>query len=582
MTKIKKNIKETKNNLKMVWNFIKPHKKVLVYMTIISIILSIISIILPILNAKILYNLSNSLLKELFLVSIYIFIIKVIRNISTTIMDKITDKYIIKIEKNIQIKMFEEILKIETHEFDKNTTGTFIDRITNDTVGIIRIFSTLIDTFIDFISNIGVLLVIFYINKYIFIYFILTNIITNYIDKVRREKYIEANKNLRKIKEKRTSLISEIIRGIRDVKLLNANKSILNISKERLNTIENERKKINNNEQKYSFISYNTSDFFDIIFFALGIILVTKENLTISNFIILYTYRNTIDLVFRIYNRFATTIQDFNLSATRVFEVLEDKFDKEENIQSNINNLNGNIEFKNVTFAYEDKNVLKNISFKINKGDRIGFVGKSGSGKTTIFNLITKLYKNYEGEILIDNINIKNISYNDLRKNISLISQNPYIFNFSIKDNLKITNQNASEEEITLVTKKADIYKKIMQLDNKFDTIVGEGGVILSGGEKQRLAIARSLLKNSNIILFDEATSSLDNISQNNIQKAIYGLDKEKTILIIAHRLSTIINCDKIIVIDDGKIIDIGNHKELLKRCKKYQELYNYEEKNIT
>lgn len=192
-----------------------------------------------------------------------------------------------------------------------------------------------------------------------------------------------------------------------------------------------------------------------------------------------------------------------------------------------------------------------------------------------------RLYDISNGEISMDGHNIKDFSLNSLREKITMITQNPYLFSFSIKDNLMISNTKIDDKDIENVCKKTDIYDKICELPDKYDTNIGEDGVILSGGEKQRLAIARSILKNTSILLFDEATSSLDNLTQNKIQESIYGLDKDKTILIIAHRLSTIIKCDKIIVIDDGKVLDMGTHRDLLKRCKKYQELYKYEiEKN--
>ena len=220
---------------------------------------------------------------------------------------------------------------------------------------------------------------------------------------------------------------------------------------------------------------------------------------------------------------------------------------------------------------------VNDMSFSVESGEFIAIVGSSGSGKSTIFKLLTKLYSLNEGKILIDGEDINNISNKTLRKNISLISQNPYIFNFSILDNLKIGNLDASNDEVIESCKKADIYDVIMNLDDKFNSFVGEGGITLSGGEKQRLAIARTLLTKSNIILFDEATSALDNVTQDKVQKAIYGLDKDKTILIIAHRLSTINKCDRIVVVDDGNIVDIGTHKELYKRCSKYRELYDCE-----
>lgn len=215
------------------------------------------------------------------------------------------------------------------------------------------------------------------------------------------------------------------------------------------------------------------------------------------------------------------------------------------------------------------------MSFEIKEKEKVAFVGKSGAGKTTIFNLITKLYDTNKGKILLDGYNINELSCSTIRNNMSIITQIPYIFNFSIKDNLLLAKENATMKEIREACKMACIDDYIMNLPKKYDTMVGENGVTLSGGQRQRLSIARALLVKSEIILFDEATSALDNETQGNIKKAINNLNGKYTVLIIAHRLSTIIDSDKIYVVDDGKIIDCGSHKELLERCEYYKELYD-------
>ena len=207
----------------------------------------------------------------------------------------------------------------------------------------------------------------------------------------------------------------------------------------------------------------------------------------------------------------------------------------------------------------------------------IGIVGKSGAGKTTIFNLLCKMYSVESGEILIENENIEKLDEESIRGNITIISQNPYIFNLSIRDNLKLVKENLTEEEMIEACKIACLDNFIETLPNKYDTVLGEGGIILSGGQKQRLAIARAFVQKTKIILFDEATSSLDNETQTEIQKAISNLKDNYTILIIAHRLSTIVNCDKIMLLEDGRIVDEGNHKELLSRNITYQTLYKTE-----
>ena len=561
----------------MSWYFVREEKLYFVLIVFLSILLAGIGFIIPLLSAQLLLKLTDGLLKDLMIVAIIMFFVEMLRNVVTYFLRKYFELYSIKAITNAQIKMFEETLKIKAAEIEDNTTGMFIDRINNDTEDIVTTFSHLCIVIINIISNLGVFLAVFVINRYMFLYFVISFIIIVIIENKRTNIYYERTKKLRLIDEKKTGLISEIVRGLQDIKLLNAQVGILKKTKKQLQDINDERKGIIKVTSNFQFISGSVSDLFNVIFFALGSLLVHLNSLSIASFVVLYTYKSRIDNLLNFYNSFVMYVKNFNLSATRVSEVIGDTFDKESDKGKDINKLNGRIEFKDVSFAYDKDNVLNKINFTINKGERIGFVGSSGSGKSTIFKLLTKLYSLEEGHILIDGEDINNISNKTLRKNISLIPQNPYIFNFSVLDNLKIGNLDASCDEVIDACKKVDIYDVIMNLDDKFNTFVGEGGVMLSGGEKQRLAIARTLLTKSNIILFDEATSALDNVTQDKVQKAIYGLDKDKTILIIAHRLSTVNKCDRIVVVDDGNIVDIGTHKELYKRCSKYRELYDCE-----
>ena len=217
------------------------------------------------------------------------------------------------------------------------------------------------------------------------------------------------------------------------------------------------------------------------------------------------------------------------------------------------------------------------MNFKIKANEIIGFVGPSGSGKTTIFNLISALERPDKGTITFDGVDINILDKKSIRGNLSVISQNAYIFNMSIMDNLKVIKESATEDEIKEACRLACLDEFIECLPNKYDTIVGEGGVTLSGGQKQRLAIARALLLKTEILLFDEATSALDNETQTKIQEAISNLKGEYTILIIAHRLSTVVNADEIFVINDGIVEATGNHKTLLKTSKTYKKLYEKE-----
>ncbi len=269
-------------------------------------------------------------------------------------------------------------------------------------------------------------------------------------------------------------------------------------------------------------------------------------------------------------------IQEGVAAARRIYEIIDQKNEiiNDENAPS-LKLTNATLEFKNISFVYPDgTQALKNLSAKIEGGRKVGLVGISGSGKTTFLNLIPRFFNLEHGQILVDGQNINNINLNSLRKEISLVSQDVILFDDTIKSNILYGNSSASDEEIVAACKFAAAQDFIEKLPKKYETIIGENGIKLSGGQKQRLSIARAILKNSSIILLDEATSSLDSDSETVIQKAIENLTKNKTTIIIAHRLSTIMNCDKILVFDNGKIICEGSHEFLVNSSPIYKNLY--------
>ena len=269
-------------------------------------------------------------------------------------------------------------------------------------------------------------------------------------------------------------------------------------------------------------------------------------------------------------------IQEGIAAAKRIYEIIDQKNEifNDENAPS-LKLKNATLEFKNISFTYPDgTHALKNLSAKIEGGKKVGLVGISGSGKTTFLNLIPRFFNLKHGTILIDDQNINNINLNSLRKEISIVSQDVILFDDTIRSNILYGNASASNDEIINACKFAAAQDFVEKLPNKYETIIGENGIKLSGGQKQRLSIARAILKDSPIILLDEATSSLDSESEAVIQKAIENLTKNKTTIIIAHRLSTIMNCDKILVFDSGQIVDEGSHEFLVKNSSIYKNLY--------
>ena len=273
---------------------------------------------------------------------------------------------------------------------------------------------------------------------------------------------------------------------------------------------------------------------------------------------------------------FVEQFQDGTTGFKRFLEIMDEKVEEEKENAIDDITLQGNIKFENVSFSYQTtENVLNNVSFNINKGETIALVGESGGGKTTICHLIPNFYKVTDGTISIDGININDLSFKALRKSIGIVQQDVFLFNGSIKENILYGNLSASDEEVIEAAKKANIYDYIMKLPDGFDTQIGERGVKLSGGQKQRLSIASVFLKNPPILILDEATSALDNTTEILIQGALNELAKGRTTIVVAHRLSTIKNATRIMVVNEGKILESGTHEELLANNGVYSTLYN-------
>lgn len=565
-------------NLKLVWRFAKYQKKNIIKTTIWKIIIMMISVVVPLISAKIIVNLTDNKIYQCLMFVVLMFVIENLRNFAIYFSNCFSQVVFRETMVLMQKSLGDAMLKLETKVIDDNGSGVFIQRLTNDVSLLSDEFSSINNYFGNIITNIGIFVAIFVINKWIFLYSVLYTILLYYIFKKRNYLYNEKKKIYKKESEITTGFIGELVRGIRDIKMLNSEKSFLNKMEDNVVSLNNSAYDMNTVQRNYTLISGFTYDFGDFILqFIIGLSIL-YEKITIPNGIVLFNYSGRVIDLGRTLDSFSKEIKDFNLASERVFSIIDgDDYKKEEFGSIHLKKVNGDFEFKNVSFAYDKNKVLRNLNFKINANETVAFVGKTGAGKTTIFSLLCKMYDNYEGEITIDNIDIKKLDKDSIRGNITIISQNPYIFHMSIKENLKLVKSNLTKKEMIEACKAASLHDFIMTLPKKYDTIIGEGGVNLSGGQKQRLAIARALVQKTEIILFDEATSALDNETQMHIQKAIENMKNEYTILIIAHRLSTIINADRILFLDNGKITASGTHKELLKNCPAYKNLYESE-----
>ena len=571
-------MKELKTNLKFLSTYFKSSKRLVIINIILNILLIITSVILPIISAKIIAELTNSNLKKV----LYIAIILVLIRAFSTIINYFRYSSNYKIYNNILSNLRKDILKrihlLTNQTLDNNSVGLFVKRVKNDSETISLTYWRISNDIKSIISTIGIFIAIFIINKAVCFFALLYLLLIIILDNYNQSKTRKLREITNKESEKNTSLITETIHGIRDIKMLNIENNTKKLINKQIKTLLNCSKKENETNSLIGSLTDVVSNVCDFLLIVLYIYLIKENVLSLVNALVLYNYSVNLSSFHGYTGEIANYINKFNISTNRIKELFDnEKFNVETFGTKHIKKVKGKFEFKDVHFGYKDKEVLKGVSFTVNPDETVAFVGKTGSGKTTIFNLLCKMYEVDKGEILIDDININELDKDTIRGNITVISQSPYIFNMSIKDNLKLVKPNLTNKEMKEALKTACLYEFVESLPNKYDTILGEGGVTLSGGQKQRLAIARALVQKTEIILFDEATSALDNETQEKITKAINNMKREYTIMIIAHRLSTIINADKIFFLNNGKIECFGSHEYLLKHSKDYKKLYETE-----
>ena len=571
-------MKELKTNLKFLSTYFKSSKRLVIINIILNILLIITSVILPIISAKIIAELTNSNLKKV----IYITIILVLIRVFSTIINYFRYSSNYKIYNNILSNLRKDTLKrihlLTNQTLDNNSVGLFVKRVKNDSETISLTYWRISNDIKSIISTIGIFIAIFIINKAVCFFALLYLLLIIILDNYNQSKTRKLREITNKESEKNTSLITETIHGIRDIKMLNIENNTKKLINKQIKTLLNCSKKENETNSLIGSLTDVVSNICDFLLIILYVYLIKENILSLVNALVLYNYSTNLSSFHGYTGEIANYINKFNISTNRIKELFDnEKFATETFGTKHIKKVKGKFEFKNVHFSYKRNEVLKGVTFTVNPDETVAFVGKTGSGKTTIFNLLCKMYEVDKGEILIDDININELDKDTIRGNITVISQSPYIFNMSIKDNLKLVKPNLTNKEMKEALKTACLYDFVESLPNKYDTILGEGGVTLSGGQKQRLAIARALVQKTEIILFDEATSALDNETQEKITKAINNMKREYTIMIIAHRLSTIINADKIFFLNNGKIECFGSHEYLLKHSKDYKKLYETE-----
>ncbi len=482
-----------------------------------------------------------------------------------------------KIMYDIRYQLFSHIQKMSMKFFDKNSSGRILTRVTNDVEALDEIFSGLLVNFIrDFIMIVGIIITMFSLNTTLALLSLccipVITIVTIIYRKAARKNFLRMKALIGKI----NGFLAENISGMKIVRIFHREKEKFN-----------EFKKLNDD-----YFSVSITEL--ILHSLLRPIIEIVNTLTMALLIwycstkitggyleigVLYAFITYIKQFFAPINEISeefTSLQSAMISAERVFDVLDNKeFQEDFTVGELVDKIKGEIEFKNVWFAYDNEDwVLKDVSFKIEPGQTAAFVGATGSGKTTIINLMARFYDVQKGEILIDGRNIREYNLRVLRKQIAVVIQDVFLFSGDIKSNIRLRNKNITDQEIKEAAKWVCADKFIESLPNKYNEEVKERGCTFSAGQRQLISFARAVAFKPSIFVLDEATANIDTETESAIQNAMANISEGSTTIIIAHRLSTIKNADKIIVISNGRIEEIGTHDELFEKGGIYRELY--------
>lgn len=572
-------LKNPRITIKRLLRYLGDKKKILAFTFFLSLITTLISIVGTRLNG---YTIDNFIEKGNMAGLARICIILIIIYFASAAATFIQNKFMVGIAQRtsseIRKDLFNNLQRLPLNYFDTHSSGDLMSRLTNDIDNInMTLSQSVTQLFSGVVNIVGMLTAMLFLSPLLTLIGLLTTplmfILTRLIVKITQPFFIKQQKELGNL----NGYIEEIVSG---------QKAVLLFSKEE--HVKEEFSKINSRLTKNAILAQGISgamgpvnNFTNNLTYLIvavcgGYFILSGMSITIG---ILFTFilymRNFTRPINEILNLF-NTVQSALAGAERVFEVIDEPKEEDRKAARDIDNINGEVVLKNVNFSYiKGKQILKNVSLGAKKGQTIAVVGPTGSGKTTIVNLLTKFYDIDSGEILIDGESIDNIKRTSLRKSVSMVLQDTYLFSMSVRENIRYGRLTATDEEVEMAAKLANAHRFITQLPGSYETVLSDNGSNLSHGQRQLLAIARAILARSSILILDEATSAIDTRTEIAIQRAMLNLMKGKTTFVIAHRLSTIRNADEIIALKDGEVVEKGTHDELIERNGFYANLYN-------
>ena len=572
------------DNLKFTYRYMGKGRKFLYFGLFTHLLSALAGLIIPYMTGLLVVAYSENVLTQVISVAIAITVSRCVKEVSFKMTNILYSRAAYTMQRSVRSRMVEELFLVQNEKIEKKGSGPFITMINDDTCivsnGLCGVANYLSEAF----YYVGVFGAIFLMDKIVFLISLILLAVLLFLEK-RRYYYSDIDKRKTLSSCDRTSgMVHDMVNGVREVKNLHAEKSLAGRYAEADTQLVSNSERWNTRTQSLSALN-------SVVMYLgyLLLMLYLGQSLSVhrmqsADVLVLFNYFTIIGIpVIALIQQMIDFKQGYSLACERIRNFLEGTEYARENFgKTHSETIRGEIRFQHVSFIYNhddpmmpDFPVLEDISFSVYPGEKVALVGKSGSGKSTTLKLINRQIDCSGGTVMLDGRNVGEYDRDTLRGNVAVVSQSPHIFSGTVKENLLLADPEASMEEIREACRKASILDDILEMPQQFDTELGEGGVRLSGGQAQRLAIARALLRKTPVLILDEATSALDNVAQKDVMESI--MESRQTVIMIAHRLSSIKDADRIAVLSDGKIVAEGTHEELLSTCAEYRSLYQSE-----
>ncbi|KLE15839.1 ABC transporter ATP-binding protein [Clostridium sp. C8] len=565
------------DNLRWIFGYLKNYKYKYIFALLLVLFTCAINMVNPFISGKIVDKVlgenETNLLLPLITVMISIVVFKgIIAYIYQMILEKISQDILFKIRKDL----YDKLMELDINFYSKVKTGDLMARMTGDTDAIRHFVAWVVYNIISSITTFCFAIIsMMYVNATLTIFMLLISPLIGLLTYKMSKEISPTFHNIREAYSKLNSIVQENISGNRVVRAFGREKFEIdkfnvenkNYKERNLDTIKVTRKYI----PKLEFLSNSLS----VVMILVGGILVATNKITFGELIIFNSLLWALNNPMRMCGYLINDTQRFIASSEKIIELLKTESSIKNNEETiNLRKFKGNIRFENVSLDIDGRRVINNVCFEANAGQTIGLVGHTGSGKSLIINLLSRFYDATEGEIYIDGINIKDIELDTLRGNIATAMQDIFLFSDTVKDNIAFSNPKASFSEIKKISKKAQAHNFIKNLEDGYETIIGERGVGLSGGQRQRVSLARAMMKDASIFVLDDVTSAVDMETEKKIQYELKNMEEKKTTFIIAHRISSLKQADLILVLDNGEIVERGTHDELIREHGYYSNIF--------